>query len=373
MTPEYSSFRLLVLLDQLQPIGLVRQLLELLERLPRREVVVRVVCVARRGSDPEPLATAMDRRGIPLDVVWEKRRFDPGPLVDIRRIMHEWKPDILETHGYKSAAYALGLCRGRWPRWVAFYHGRTRTSWAVRAYHQFERWAMSRADVIATASAGVAGHLRARDRGRLMVVPNGVVPLAPARRSRSKVRTELGFREQDVVLGFVGRLSFEKGPDVFSELVEKLHAKHRLVRGLVLGDGSMKDELSARTRESGDDLVKFIGHVDGMAEMYAAMDTLVIPSRSEVFPNVLLEAVDAEVPVAATSVGGIPGIAEGLSSVVVAEGPSGLPAAVEEALRSSDDAVRRTKEILHERFSQERRVECAMEVYCAALKGLDRV
>lgn len=369
MTPDGASFRVLVLLDQLQPTGLVRQLLELLERLVAREVSVRVACVAREGSDAGPLTDALDRLGVPFDVLRERYRFDPRPLADAHRVIDDWEPDILETHGYKSAAYALLLRRSSGPRWVAFYHGRTTTSWAVRAYHRFERWAMSRADVIATVSAGVAGHLRATDRERLMVVPNGVVPLEPIARSRNEVRAEIGLGAKETVLGFVGRLSFEKGPDRFIEVVEEIHVKRPGVRGLVVGDGSMREELEARAGDTGGGFVKFVGHVDRVADVYAAMDALVISSRSEVFPNVLLEAVDAGIPVAATPVGGIPWVAEGLDSVVVAPNSAGLPLAVEQALAASDRELRTSRRSLHERFSQEKRVERALEVYRAALEG----
>ena len=368
MTRSGASFRLLVLLDQLQPTGLVRQLLELLERLVARGVAVRVACVAREGSDAGPLTDALGRLGVPCDVLRERYRFDPRPLADARRVIDDFRPDILETHGYKSAAYALLLRRSSGPRWVAFYHGRTTTSWMVRAYHRFERWAMSRADVIATVSTGVAGHLRATDRERLMVVPNGVVPLAPIARSPQETRAELGFGANEAVLGFVGRLSFEKGPDRFIEVVEQMHARRPTVRGLVVGDGPMREELEARAGDPGGRLVRFVGHVDRVADVYGAMDALVISSRSEVFPNVLLEAVDSGVPVAATPVGGIPWIAEGLDSVVVAPDSARLPLAVERALAVSDRELRTSRRRLHARFSQAKRVERALEVYHAALE-----
>lgn len=372
MTPDGSSFRLLVLLDQLQPTGLVLQLLELLDRLRQRDVAVKVACVVRRDSDAQPLVDALDRRGISFAVVPESHRFDPGPVLSIRRIVQEWRPDVLETHGYKSAAHALLLQNACQVQWVAFYHGRTTTSWRVRVYHQFERWAMSRADVIATVSKGVEEHLRPRDRQRLMLVPNGVVPLPPARRARAAVRAGLGLREEDRVLGFVGRLSLEKGPDVFLQTVETLQARDPRVRGLVVGDGSMREELEACAGASQGGPTIFVGHVDQVADLYGAMDALVISSRSEVFPNVLLEAVEQRVPVAATPVGGIPWIAEGMESVVVAAESDELSAAVEAVMTCSDAELVRSRKTLRERFSQERRVEHAMEVYHTALAGTDR-
>lgn len=362
-----------MLLDQLQPTGLVRQLLELLGRLRQRDVAVKVACVVRRGSDAQPLVNALDRHGISFAVVPENYPFDPVPVLGIRRIIREWRPDVLETHGYKSAAYGLLLRRSSQARWVAFYHGRTTTSWRVRAYHQFERWAMSRADVIATVSAGVEDHLRPRDRQRLMLVPNGVIPLPPPRRARAAVRAEFGLREEDRVLGFVGRLSLEKGPDVFLRTVETLHTEDPRVRGLVVGDGSMRRELEARAGAGRRGTTIFVGHVDRVSDLYRAMDVLVISSRSEVFPNVLLEAVDQGVPVAAMPVGGIPWIAEGMESVVVAAEPEELAAAVEAALACSEAELVRSRKILHGRFSQERRVEQAMEMYRAAVECPDCV
>jgi glycosyltransferase involved in cell wall biosynthesis len=79
----------------------------------------------------------------------------------------------------------------------------------------------------------------------------------------------------------------------------------------------------------------------------------VISSRSEVFPNVLLEAVSAGVPVVATLVGGIPNISEGLKSVNLVEprDPDALTSAMETALLSKlEDATEEARTHLQQRF-----------------------
>lgn len=358
--------RLLVLLEQARPTGLVRQLVELLHGLSRRSVESTLVSLVRDGTDVAPLGELLARRGLSHVVVRERWPFDVAVLGRLRRIAGDLRPDLLQTHGYKSAACALALRRKLRVPWLAFYHGRTSTDWKVRAYHAFERLALSRADAVATVAPGVAGHLRRRDRDRLRIVPNGIIPLPPAGRDRDRVRQELGFAASDLVVGFVGRLSQEKGPDVFLETLELLRGGDDDVRGLVVGEGPMLEDLRGASWGEGTDEVRFVGRVDDVASMYGAMDVVVISSRSEVFPNVLIEGVESLRPVASTPVGGVPAVARELATVVVADEVDA--AALARAVRrvtslASEAELQAARSRFRADYSQDRRVSMALELY----------
>jgi len=369
-----ATTKLLVLLEQAHPTGLVRQLIELLARLPEHGLRPRLVCITRREQDVGALQREIRTRGIAFDALVEAHAFDPGPLKQVRRIIEHWKPDILESHGYKTVAYAraLTLVEPGLP-WVAFYHGRTSTDWKVRLYHFFERWAVGAASAIAPVAEGVEDHFRRRDRIRLMPIPNGLVPIAGTDRNRAEVRKELGIRDGVPLLGFVGRFSREKAPDRFVEIFAELAGSHPSLHGIMLGDGA----LFADVQESIVDLglahrIRLPGRVSDVGNYYAAMDALLIPSRSEVFPNVLLEAVSAGIPVAAAPVGGIPSIADRVGTVFLAKSTDALSLAeaAARALRFRDpDQLERGRQRLEQDYSQRRRAELAAELYRSVLEG----
>lgn len=365
--------KVLVLLEQTRLTGLVRQLVELLVRLPKAGVQPRLVCVVRQGDDVEALARELGSRGIPFDGLVERHVLDPGPLRKIRRIVDRWSPDVLESHGYKTVAYAraLRLVIPDLP-WVAFYHGRTSTDWKVRLYHLFARWAVGAACAIAPVAEGVESHFRPRDRKRLVPIPNALLPITGTGRERADIRRELGIDDDVPLIGFVGRFSREKAPDLFVRIFADLIRIHPELHGAMLGEGPLRADVESWLANHGlSDRVRLTGRVDDVADYYAAMDALLIPSRSEVFPNVLLEAVGAGVPVAAAPVGGIPGIARHVDTVFV--GPGGdstsLARAAGEALALQDPGrLASSRERLASEYSLDRRAELAAELYKSVLE-----
>lgn len=362
-----APIRVLVLLEQARPVGLVRQLLEVLTRASRRGVEPHLVCIVREDVDVGPMQRALRGRGLRHTFIRERRSFDPGPLRQVRRLISTLRPEILESHGYKSTLYCWLLGRITGVPWVAFYHGRTSTDWKVRLYHALDRRAMGRARAIATVAEGVEAHFRKRDRERIVVIPNGVIDLDAPTGSRSEVRGRLGWTDSERIIGFVGRLSREKGPDLFLEVFARLRDRLPDLRALVVGEGPDREALKRHAARIGlTDYVSFTGSVASVAEMYEAMNLLVISSRSEVFPNVLLEAVESGLPVAAMPVGGLTTVGRGLPTVQLSDEASveRLAEAAEKALgRTGDDLRAESRRIIRERYSQDRRADLLAALY----------
>jgi glycosyltransferase involved in cell wall biosynthesis len=106
----------------------------------------------------------------------------------------------------------------------------------------------------------------------------------------------------------------------------------------MIGGGRMEEEL--RSRIVADKLaIRLHGIVDEAAELLKAFDCLVLSSRTEGTPIILLEAITAEVPVIATRVGGIPDtVAESEAVLVDAESPQALADAIRK-IRADPDAA----------------------------------
>ena len=114
-------------------------------------------------------------------------------------------------------------------------------------------------------------------------------------------RRGLGIADDEVTIGFLGRLVMEKGLDVFSDTIDQLKRRGIAHRVLVVGEGPARDWFSARLPEAV--FTGFQGGAD-LGRAVAAMDVLFNPSVTETFGNVTLEAMACAVPVVAAAATG---------------------------------------------------------------------
>jgi len=148
--------------------------------------------------------------------------------------------------------------------------------------------------------------------------------------SRSAARDQIGQPQDALVVSFVGRIQPHKGPEVLiratSELVKHSPLlRHRLIVNIVGGASGANTEEVDRLKElttwlAIDDVVRFSPPVprEELPQWYRAADLVVVPSYSESFGLVALEAQACGTPVIATAVGGLrTAVADGISGVLV--------------------------------------------------------
>jgi glycosyltransferase involved in cell wall biosynthesis len=142
------------------------------------------------------------------------------------------------------------------------------------------------------------------------VIPNGSPIPAPAAHSKKAECARL-FDDPDViVVGWVGRFHDVKRPQLWIDVALRMAAEEPALRFLLVGSGPLLQGLRRRveTTPYGDRFL-FTGHVsEGLTDMYRAMDILLVTSRTESFPNVVLEALGQGAYVVSAAVGGVPEI-----------------------------------------------------------------
>ena len=150
---------------------------------------------------------------------------------------------------------------------------------------------------------------------------------------RSDVREELGLAGDALVVGFVGRLTRDKGiPDLIEAFDAILDAEPRAHLLLVGWVDAAEDRLPAyiQRRIESHPRIHCTGFVDETAPFYKAMDVMVLPSLREGFPNVVLEAGASGVPVITTEVTGArDSVVPGETGLLI---PSGSPSAIAESV-----------------------------------------
>lgn len=144
----------------------------------------------------------------------------------------------------------------------------------------------------------------------------------------------------------VGRLDAEKNPLLLADILAQLRREDPRWRLTICGDGPMRGQLQERLEELGvADAARLLGYVPidgGLMQVYRESTMLLHVSWTEGFPQVLVEAFAAGLPVVATAVGGVPAVARGRARLVA---PGDAGAAVRALRALSHDAGERAAAI----------------------------
>jgi len=246
-------------------------------------------------------------------------------------LIRDWRADVVHTHGYR-ADVVTGLAAARAGiATVSTVHGFTGGDIKNRFYELLQLRAFRRmAAVVAVSSplreklikAGIAGR-------RVHRIRNAWAPSSSSL-SRHEARTLLGLPDSEPIIGWVGRLSPEKGADLLLQALTR-----GPWRASVIGDGRSGGELRSTAQVLGlADRVRWHGLVPSAGRLVSAFDLLVLSSRTEGTPIVLFEAMEARVPIVATAVGGVPDVLGPDEALLV---PPGDPDRLAEAIRAVFD------------------------------------
>jgi glycosyltransferase involved in cell wall biosynthesis len=178
--------------------------------------------------------------------------------------------------------------------------------WRAERIRRLQNWYARRADLVIAPSQYLA-HLVVGwgvDRDRVRIVYNAPVP-EPAPPPRNTTRRELGLNDGDFVVITIARLAPWKGVDVLIQALAMARERLPRVRLLIVGEGETRGRLEELARPLGTS-VTFTGqvtHKRALALLQAA-DALALVSSYEGLSHVLLEAMQARVPIVASAVGG---------------------------------------------------------------------
>ena len=303
------------------------------------------------AQSPNEFVRAARQLQLRVEIIPERWRFDLSVLPALRNIVERQRPDLVVSHSVKSHFLVWRSHLWRNCPWIAFHHGYTTTDRKMRIYNHLDRWSLPAADRVVTVCHAFAREL-ATNTGvpiaNIAVQHNSIRPRPLASQSDAQaLRSKLGIPPDESVLLAIGRLSKEKAHldllAAFARLREtNRDLKYKLV---IVGDGPERGALEAAARSNGiNDDVIFTGQENDVQPFYAAADVFVLPSHSEGSPNVLLEAMAANVPIVATNVGGVPEIVENNESAVLipANDPKAMAAAIARVLNDRDFAGRLT-------------------------------
>lgn len=145
---------------------------------------------------------------------------------------------------------------------------------------------------------------------RIRLVKSGVDVLSFDTCRSEKLVTELGIKTDEIVVGFSGRLSDEKGPDIFLEIAAAFRDEPS-IRFLMTGAGPLQQKVESDiSKLPAGSRIQFLGLVDSTEDYFATYDIFVLPSRIDGRPIALMEALSSGCAVVASRVGGVPALIE---------------------------------------------------------------
>ena len=352
--------------------------LELLfDRLDRARYRALLIC-----PEPGPFVGRMKERGVETHLVHLAPLFNPIAIWRLTRLLVRERVTILQTHGARANFY--GRIAGRLagvPVIISTVHNSLK-DYEVRS---LRRWIYTlllrltlplvhriicvsdanRRDLIDESPAAAA---------RIQTVYNGVDPSAfPSQLDRQKVRQELGVT-QGPVLVMIARLTEQKGHRYLLQAFPDLLKTWPQLCCLFVGEGELHDALHRMAIDLGvERACRFVGVREDIADILAAADLFVLPSLSEGFPFVLLEALAMGRPVVASRVNGVPELIEDHKTglLVPARDPQALAAAIREVLSDPTAASKMGadgRDVVRERFTVDRMVANTTAIFDAAMQ-----
>lgn len=306
-------------LGSLNAGGAERQVLTLVQGL-RRTDWRPVVCGMRGGTLYDDFSAAA-----PVHALEKRHVVDLVALAHLAKLLEHYRPAVLHTYmstgntwGRIAALLVSSTQSEALPVVVA--SERSIDTWKTFAHHLVDRVLLGVTDTVACNSMAVTRYVIERDRvppQLVMTIPNGI-DLHRAQRllrcspeDRRARRAAFGLGPDDFVIGHIGRSSPVKGLDVLVRVFDGVKKRIPSARLLRVAQTPLPDEVrpaedfmrevSARGLA---DSVVVQPYVPDIASVLAILDALVQTSVREGLPNVVMEAMAAEVPIVATAAGG---------------------------------------------------------------------
>jgi glycosyltransferase involved in cell wall biosynthesis len=272
-------------------------------------------------------------------------RLSPRAYAEERRLLarlcERMTPSVIHTHGYRADVNGWRSV-GRRFSLVSTAHGFTRGDLKNRVYEWMQRQTYRRFQAVVAVSDAIAEQLKRSGvpGDRIHLVPNACLPSTELL-ERGEARARMGIDPEAFLVGWVGRLSAEKGVDVFLDAIPLLSD---LKMGYaIVGDGPERSLLEERLGEGeGREDVRWTGGLQGASKLFGAFDLFVLSSRTEGTPMVLLEAMAAGVPIITTRVGGVPDLVSEQEAILVRPSdPTALAAGIRAAFDDMEKSGQR--------------------------------
>ena len=233
------------------------------------------------------------------------KSYDRNCVKFLRKIFSELSPDIVHTHASLSARIAAK--RAKTGKIISTRHCLESISHGIKA-KIMGFFNTNLTDIYIAVADAVKENLieSGIPTEKIRTVYNGVEKvneLSPEK--KNLIKNSLGIEESEIVFGIFARLEPVKGHKYFIKAARNLLKTGKNARFLIVGTGSLEDELKTRVKSYGiEDKIIFTGFLEDTSELLNIIDVNIISSESEAMSLSILEAMSLSKPTIATNVGG---------------------------------------------------------------------
>ncbi|MCO8122675.1 glycosyltransferase [Stieleria sp. TO1_6] len=293
------------LITELNVGGAEKALTELAIGLSQQDHRVRVLSIGAAPIEPQQrLVDRLRTHQIPIHFggfdhwsrIFSARRW-------LATTIAQDPPQICQSFLFHANCLAALVAK---PSGAAALVGGLRVAQADRLRCRIEQHAVARMDKLVCVSRQVQQFAQQQlsvDAGHSLVIPNGV-QVSRYRDALPMDWTELGWPADSPVALFVGRLHPQKGIELIQQQWQTLFQPHPDRRLVLIGDGPLRESLQNWATGIGGDRIRILPWQSDVAPYYKAAKLLILPSRYEGMPNVVLEAMAAGRPVVCSLVHG---------------------------------------------------------------------
>ena len=344
-------------------------LFNVLRLIDRRRFRAAVAYLFKRGENIRPIAGQFDDGGIELIEMPGGRLLDPVQLYRLHRLIRKRNIHILHCHDPKADFYGalLRLFNSRL-KVVSTLHTWHIHSWRSRWYIGLDMLALRFFHLLIAVSEDTRQQALAGGLKEVTLMLNGVDTdfWTPADRP---IRQQ----GEPVTIGFVGRLSREKGAQDLVRIARRILEKYPDCEFLLAGEGPEREPAGLLAEQLGvAERVRFLGLLpkEKLKSLYQRFDLLLMPSYSEGVPITMLEAVAMGVPVVASRVGGIGEVLSDGETALLSEAGDldgmvrNILSLIAEPERAAEFS-RRGRKLVLERYAVSERVRQLEELYLA--------
>ncbi|MGE4283443.1 MAG: glycosyltransferase family 4 protein [Clostridia bacterium] len=256
-------------------------------------------------------------KSIPVELFEQKHRYDLSVVKKIAALIVEEKYELVHAHGARANFIASILKRHIRVPMVTTVHSDYLLDFDGGFYRRLvytglNMLSLKYMDYYIAVSESFREMLVSRGYlpDKIFTVYNGIdfdAEVSACSREQFLMANGINSKENEVLIGIIGRLDKVKGHEVFIKAAAEVVAKVPNTRFLLAGDGSEKEGLMQLAKQLGvQDKVIFLGFIDRIYDFINAIDINTLTSYSESFPYVLLEGARLHKPTVSSAVGGIP-------------------------------------------------------------------
>jgi glycosyltransferase involved in cell wall biosynthesis len=312
------------------------------------------------------------QEGIESHLISCRGQLDRTVPATIRSLAATTAADLIHAHGYKADVYAyIALRRTNTPL-VSTCHTWYDDNRLVWLYGVIDRRVLRRYAAVIAVSDDVRQRLLQAGvpTNHIHFIRNGI-DLRPFTNTTPSLR-HLAVPE-GLLIGWVGRLTRDKGPDLFLHAIAQLRPNFPTARYILVGEGPFRPECERLIASLAlTDIVHLLGQRSDMPAVYASCDLLVSSSRLEGLPMAILEGMASTLPWVAPQVGAIPlAIHDGQNGILIPpENVEVLANSMARLMQSPEERSRMgaaARRLTESEFSAERMSEDYLRVYTSAI------